>query len=247
MNDKMKTKLKTRYNRRDFLMTVGMVTGTAVLPDAVPAAFAASYSGNITKKAQEINSGVEHPSTQSKLLENVVGLYIHQHWPYNHPYAARTWTLDDWRGFAGGLKQLGYNTIKIWPMLETIPEPLTPSDRASLKKHAQVIDMLHNELGMSVIIVLCPNIVANNDARKATYETRHFYYSERFINPADKDGMAKMIVWREKIFRYLCQADAVAIIDCDPGGYPGSTNADFVNLLSEHRKMLDRPQTRHRT
>ena len=33
--------------------------------------------------------------------------------------------------------------------------------------------------------------------------------------------------------------DGVAIIDSDPGGYPGSTNAEFVNLLLAHRKMFD--------
>src|SRR5687767_12181476 len=55
--------------------------------------------------------------------DRIVGLYVHQHWPYNHPYAARTWTFEDWRGFAGGLKQLGYNTVLVWPMLETIPDP----------------------------------------------------------------------------------------------------------------------------
>jgi len=185
-------------------------------------------------------SGAGRTAEQPKLLDHVVGLYVHQHWPYHHPYAARTWTLEDWRGFAGGLKQLGYNTIKIWPMLETMPDPLTPSDRASLEKHARVIDMLHNELGMHVIIVLCPNIVGNTEARQATYETRHYYYSDHLVNPADKAEMAKMIAWREKLFRYLAQADAVAIIDSDPGGYPGSTNAEFVNLLGEHRKMFDR-------
>ena len=174
---------------------------------------------------------------QPKLVDGVVGMYVHEGWPYNRPYAARAWTLEDWRGFAGGLKQLGYNSIMIWPMLETMPDPLTPSDRASLEKHARVIDMLHNELGMHVMIVLCPNIVGNAEARQATYEIRHFYYSEHFVNPADKAAMAKMIAWREKLFRYLAHADAVSIIDCDPGGYPGSTDAEFVALLGEHRKI----------
>jgi len=124
-------------------------------------------------------------------------------------------------------------------MLETMPDPLTPSDRASLEKHARVIDMLHNELGMHVMIVLCPNIIANAQAAEATYETRHFYYTEHFVNPADNAAMAKMMAWREKLFRYLAHADAVAIIDSDPAGYVGSTDAEFVNLLGEHRKMLD--------
>src|ERR1700749_4031321 len=73
----------------------------------------------------------------------VVGMYIHQHWPYKHPYAARTWTLEDYRGYARGLKQLGFNTLVIWPLLETMPDPLTPSDRAQLNTISKVIDMLH--------------------------------------------------------------------------------------------------------
>lgn len=35
----------------------------------------------------------------------MVGMYVHQHWPYNHPYCARTWTPEDWHGYAEGLKQ----------------------------------------------------------------------------------------------------------------------------------------------
>jgi hypothetical protein len=177
---------------------------------------------------------------QPKLIDHVVGMYVHEGWPYNRPYAARTWTLEDWRGFAGGLKQLGYNTIMLWPMLETMPDPLTPSDRASLEKHARVIDMLHKELGMHVMMVLCPNIIANANAAQATFETRHYFLSERRINPADKAAMASMIAWREKLLHYFAQTDAVVIIDSDPGGYPGSTNAEFISLLGEHRKMLDR-------
>lgn len=36
----------------------------------------------------------------------IVGLYVHQHWPYAHPYAARTWSLVDWRGYVGGFASL---------------------------------------------------------------------------------------------------------------------------------------------
>ena len=32
------------------------------------------------------------------MKDGIVGMYVHQHWPYHHPYAARTWSLDDWRG-----------------------------------------------------------------------------------------------------------------------------------------------------
>lgn len=181
------------------------------------------------------------PASQSpELMTGVIGMYVHQHWPYNHPYAARTWTLEDWRGYADGLKKLGYNTIMIWPLLEIMPQPLTASDRASLEKHSRVIDLLHREFGMKVLVVLCPNIVANGNAAKATYETRHFFFSDVLVDPSNAQAVDKMIAWREKLFSYLKAADGVAIIDSDPGGYPGSTNAQFVSLLLRHREMLNR-------
>jgi len=178
---------------------------------------------------------------EAALPKKLIGMYVHQHWPYNHPYAARTWTIADWRGYADGLKQIGYNSVLIWPVLETMPEPLPPSDRASLQKLQKVIDMLHGEFGMRVYIALCPNVAAiDEEARRATFEKRHFFYSDKRVNPADKAAIEKMIRWREQLFKYLAKAEGVAIIDSDPGGYAGSTNREFVDLLLEHRKMFDR-------
>lgn len=179
--------------------------------------------------------------SEGRTDSKMVGMYVHQHWPYNHPYAARTWTLEDWRGYADGLKRIGYNTIMIWPMIETMPEPLTASDQASLDKIGKVIDLLHGEFGMKVWLTLCPNVGADNaEAAKATFERRHFFYCDTRINPGDPAALRRMMVWREQLLRPLAQVDAVAIIDSDPGGYPGSTNAEFVNLLMEHRRLLDR-------
>ncbi len=173
--------------------------------------------------------------------KRMVGLYIHQHWGYNRPYAARTWTLDDWRGWADGLKKIGYNTVMVWAMLETIPEPMTPSDRAYLTKLGKVIEMLHRDFGMRAYIVICPNIRANNaEAAKATFEKRHYYYSDTHINPGDPAALDSLVKWREQMLQYVKEVDGIAIIDSDPGHYPGSTNAEFVNLLAEHRTMLNR-------
>jgi hypothetical protein len=171
---------------------------------------------------------------------NIVGMYIHQHWPYNHPYAARTWSVEDYRAYCGGLKKIGYNTVMIWPILETMPDPLTASDRANLSKIQGVIDMLHAELGMRVYITLCPNVGAKNEeAAKSTFETRHFFYCDTRVNPADPTALAHLIQWRKTLLRPLAKADGVVIIDSDPGGYPGSSNGDFVRLFMAHREMLD--------
>ncbi len=180
-------------------------------------------------------------AAQERPLDRMVGLYIHQHWPYNHPYAARTWTLEDWRGWADGLQKLGYNTFLIWPLLETIPEPMTPSDRAYLTKLGKVIDMLHEDFHMRAYLVLCPNIRSNNgkDSR-ALFEKRHYYYCDELVNPGNPVALSSLIRWRETLLKPLQKADGIAIIDSDPGCYPGSTNAEFVHLLAEHRKMFDR-------
>lgn len=189
--------------------------------------------------AQESSSmkGKEMPS-------KMIGMYVHQHWSYKHPYAARTWTLEDWHGYLDGIHRLGYNTVMVWPVLETMPNPLTESDKANLGRISKVIDMAHDDFGMRVIITLCPNVAArDSEAAKYTFEKRPFFHTDRRIDPGDPVELGKLIAWREELFKPLAKADGVSIIDSDPGGYPGSNDAEFVNLLRAHRGMLDRLRT----
>lgn len=173
--------------------------------------------------------------------DKLVGMYVHQHWPYNHPYAARTWSLKDWRGYVGGLHRLGYNAVLIWPVLETMPEPLTASDRANLRKVAQVIDMLHQEFDMRAYIALCPNVTARDQAAaKSSFQKRHFFYCDARVDPGDPAAMQRLLERRSRLLAPLKAMDGVAIIDSDPGGYPGSSNEQFANLLMAHRRLLDR-------
>ena len=207
--------------RRRFVYLMGGVAGLAVRPGIGTSLFA----------------GGEKRGASAEVL----GMYVHEGWPYKHPYAARTWTLEDWRGYADGLKKIGYNMLAIWPALETMPDPLTSSDRANIEKTAKVIDMLHDEFGMSALLILCPNTVVNNQvAAQYTFERRYFYASSTYLNPGNSVAVGKMIKWREELLRPLARMDGLAIIDSDPGGYPGSTNDQFVNLLMEHRRMLNR-------
>lgn len=167
-----------------------------------------------------------------------LGMYVHMHWGYNHPYAARTWTLDDWRGYAKGLSELGYNTIKIWPILETMPDPLTPSDIAHLEKIRKVIDILHDEFGMTAIITLGANTVGNEHAAEYTFEGRPFFKTDLRLNPGDPRELDRLINVRRNLLSYVGNADGFFIIDSDPGGYIGSTNAEFVELLWRHLDVI---------
>lgn len=187
------------------------------------------------------HSPAQDQTRESDMGPRIVGMYIHQHWSYKHPYAARTWTLEDWRGYVDGLHRLGYNTVMVWPVLETMPNPLTESDRRNLERISSVIDMVHGEFGMRLLIALCPNVMAKDEeASKYTFEDRPFFHTDRRVDPGDDEAMARMMAWREELFRPLAKADGVSIIDSDPGGYPGSTNEEFVRLLAAHRRMLDR-------
>lgn len=177
----------------------------------------------------------------SAAKQKLLGIYIHQHWAYNHPYAARTWTIDDWRGYLEGISLLGYNSVLIWPVLETMPDPLTPSDRDCLARISKVIDMAHEEFNMRVSIVLCPNVSPKSEeGRKYTFEQRPFFHTDDRVDPGDPVAFGKLMEWREKLFAPLRRADGLFIIDSDPGGYPNSTKMEFVYLLGAHRRMLDR-------
>jgi hypothetical protein len=172
------------------------------------------------------------------MSDKLVGMYIHMHWGYNHPYAARTWTFDDWRGYLTGLRGLGFNLVQIWPMLDTMPLPLTPSDRAHLEKLGQVIDMAHG-LGMRVHVGASANTIGNAQAADYPFETRPYFTAARRLNPGDNGEVAELMAARRVFMEPLAQADGFWIIDSDPGGYPGSTPAEFAELFEAHRTMLD--------
>lgn len=183
----------------------------------------------------------ERASRENAMQNKIIGMYVHQHWAYKHPYAARTWTLEDWHGYLEGLRRIGYNTVLIWPIMETMPNPLTPSDAANLDKIAQVADMAHGEFGMRVFLTLSPNAGAKDDeARKYTFDQRPFFYCDTRVDVQNPVELGKLMLWREELLRRAGKADGVFIIDSDPGGWAGATNVDFAYLMNAHRKMIDR-------
>ena len=38
----------------------------------------------------------------------MLGMYVHAHWGYNRPYAARSWRIEEWENYLSGLDHLGY-------------------------------------------------------------------------------------------------------------------------------------------
>lgn len=169
---------------------------------------------------------------------SLLGMYVHQHWSYRHPYAARTWRVEDWRQYAAGLAALGYNAVMIWPVTETMPDPLTPSDVAHLETMRQVIDLLHDEFGMTVLITMAPNVMGNARAAEYAFTERPYFNSDQRLDPADPAQVERLLTFRTGLLRWLGRVDGCAIIDSDPGGYAGSTNAEFADLLLRHQAIF---------
>ena len=170
--------------------------------------------------------------------DRLLGMYVHMHWGYNYPYAARTWRIEDWAAYLDGLQALGYNLVQIWPMIDTMPLPLTESDRAHLQKMARAIDLVH-ERGMAVYVGASANAMGNARAADYAFEERPYFTAERLVNPGDTAEVGELMRARRAFLEPLAEADGFWIIDSDPGGYAGSSVAEFVRLLGEHRALLD--------
>ena len=160
----------------------------------------------------------------------MLGMYVHTHWGYRRPYAARAWTRADWEGYLDGLAQLGYDLVMVWPQLDAMPPVPNASDRAFLDTIAHAIDVAHTRFGMRVAITACANAIGNQRAADYDFHTRPYFVCENRIDPKDADAVSAFIAGRRNQLAPLAHADALVVIDSDPGGYVGSTNDEFVDL-----------------
>ncbi|HEY3341172.1 MAG TPA: hypothetical protein VGK81_04100 [Anaerolineae bacterium] len=168
----------------------------------------------------------------------MLGMYVHTHWAYGHPYAARSWTLADWQGYLAGLQALGYDFILLWPQLDCMPPLPNASDQAYLAKIAQVIDLAHTRCGMRFAITAAPNTIGNARSPAYAFEQRPYFVCEQKVNPGDAQAVADFLAGRRRQLAPLAHADAFFMIDSDPGGYIGSTNDEFVTLMKAQLDIL---------
>ena len=161
----------------------------------------------------------------------MLGMYVHTHWAYRRPYSARTWTLADWEGYLAGLKALGYDFVMVWPQFDAMsPEP-NASDRERLCIISQALDMARERFGMRTAICAAANTIGTEKAASYAFQERPYFVVEKRVNPKDRAEVEALLEGRRNQFRLLCNADALSIIDSDPGGYIGSTNDEFAALV----------------
>lgn len=166
------------------------------------------------------------------------GIYAHQHWAYNYPYALRSWKFEDWRRYIDLLAYLKINFFQIWSMVGILPIPLSAGDREYLENYRRVIDYAKNRRGMEVFIGECANNVAESDGG-VPIQQRDYFEVEVLKDPSDPKQFQEIMDNRRNLYEIASNADGYWIIDSDPGGFEGSPPSEFVDILIGNRRLID--------
>lgn len=167
-----------------------------------------------------------------------LGYYLHTSWEFEHPFAVRSWSREDFQGVFELLRELGFDTLMLWPLSETMPPPLSSQDAQVLRGWRDIIDDASTR-GLATWIVFCPNVTTRPEIAEKPFVERHFYPFKVNVRLDDDAARDDYFAHRADIFRVLDNADAYVTIDGDPGGYPNARAADFGEVFLRDRALLD--------
>lgn len=167
------------------------------------------------------------------------GMYAHQHWDYAHPYALRTWTIEQWKRYVDILAIMRVNLFQIWSMAGILPTPFSPEDEAFLRRYPPVIEHAKANHGMEVWIGECANNVCEGKNLPPVAQ-RDYFKAETLKNPGDPEQMAQLEAARAEFYKVCNNADGYWVIDSDPGGCEGSPSSEFVDILMMNRRLINR-------
>src|SRR5262249_44223745 len=84
-----------------------------------------------------------------------LGFYLHAGWNYEYPFAVHSWRTADYSNMFQLLKDLGFDTAMLWPLVETIPIPLSSADEKALHDYRSIIDAAR-KAGVECWLTFCP-------------------------------------------------------------------------------------------
>lgn len=166
------------------------------------------------------------------------GFYLHTGWSYKHPFAVRSWQRKDFAGMFRLLKAMEYDTVMIWPMLESIPMPLTAADAAAVREFRAVIDDAHAS-GLKCWLTFTANLTTVPEIAAKPWAARNPYPAFRTIHYDRAEEAQSYREHRTALIRILNNADGYVTIDGDPGGYAGAKPEDFIAVFQSDRKAID--------
>ena len=173
------------------------------------------------------------------------GLYLHQHWRYNYPYATWAWGVEDWKRALDMAAYMRVNLVMLWPHMDMIAPPLSVEEKDYLADMRTVIDYAHRKRGIRMWMVEGANVLLDSpQVKHLPLENRDYYAFAHMKggglkNPTDPKAVAALMANREALYQAVPNADAYGYIDSDPGGWLGSPASDFIHLLGENRRLMD--------
>ena len=174
------------------------------------------------------------------------GFYLHGCWKYNYPFAVRSWKPADYHDMFLLLRQLGFNTVMMWPVLEAVPMPLSDADREAVRTFRPIIEDAR-QCGLETWLTLCIETCGPEIAVKPWLE-RSLYSHRKTVRLDDPKVSAAYLQHRSALLKILNNADGYVTIDGDPGGYHWVAKpSDYLKVLMNDRKALDRVGTHPRT
>jgi hypothetical protein len=165
------------------------------------------------------------------------GFYLHGSWVTNYPFSVRSWQRVDFEHMFRLLRGLGFNTVMMWPTPECAPMPLSAEDTRSLRKYRAIIEDAHHA-GLQCWIGSCPNVIARQEIRSTPWRQRSLYAYMTTVRLDDPVAGPAYLRHRAAVLRQFDNADAIVVIDGDPGGYPGAPVEEYLRILQADRETL---------
>lgn len=165
------------------------------------------------------------------------GFYLHGCWVMEHPFSVRSWSRQDFADMFRLLKHLRFTTVMIWPTPETAPMPLSEADTAILRSYRAIIDDA-KDAGLECWLTYCPNVISKEDVRSLPWKDRSLYASTQVIRLTNEATTKAYLDHRRAVLRCLDNADAVVVIDGDPGSYPGAPIEEYVRILKNDQQSV---------
>jgi len=189
---------------------------------------------------------VAHAAEQPKTIKadetppQRIGLYLHACWAYRYPFAVRTWRRADYDAMFQLLRHMGYDAVMLWPVLETVPAPLSAADRATLGEFRAIVNDARRR-GLETWLTQCAALTCKPEIASIPWPRRSLYGGLAQTVRLDEPGQAEpYFQHRAALMKILNNADGYVTIDGDPGGYAGATPDVFLEVFRRDRRAIDR-------
>lgn len=168
------------------------------------------------------------------------GFYIHAGFVYEHPFAVRRWTRQDYTSMFTLLRSMHVDRVMLWPMMELAPSPLSESDAAYLADVRLVVEDAHKR-GLECWLTCSPNLSSRETIRGVPdIRNRVWHPHERIFQFDRREELDAFVRHMGTLLEHLNNADAYVFIDGDPGGYSGARPPEFLAMLQGIRRELRR-------